>query len=184
MRQIVRNDGDPIPRSASTRIVSTFEAGSITRASTSRRNASVPTRSNPRTAYASSRTSHNTRDCDPTTAGGAVTGVGVSASRSNASCPPWIFVFATSNSTASCSASCAEPTCSTIRRTPRSFDTICTAVAPDAVFTRRTNNPTPAVYEPRFSAPLTHPEPRKINDHKAPNDSPDQKWHESGPMLA
>lgn len=37
----------------------------------------------------------------------------------------------------------AEPRCSTIRRTPPDLDTICTAVAPEAVLTLRTNGLTP-----------------------------------------
>ncbi len=53
--------------------------------------------------------------------------------------------FAICTSTASCVSSCAEPMCSTIVRTPRCLRAICTAVAPDAVFTFRTNNPTERV---------------------------------------
>jgi hypothetical protein len=43
----------------------------------------------------------------------------------------------------------AEPTCSMLStRRPR-LCTIWTAVAPEAVFTRRTNTPTPRGYPPR-----------------------------------
>ena len=47
VRQIVRNDGDFTPISASTRIVSALLVGSMIRASTRRLKLSVPTESNP-----------------------------------------------------------------------------------------------------------------------------------------
>ena len=64
-------------------------------------------------------------------------GVAPSPSRSNGTCPASSAIRsrAIATSTASCSSSCAEPRCSTIVRTPRVFDAICTAVAPDAVRT-------------------------------------------------
>jgi len=53
--------------------------------------------------------------------------------------------FSSSNWTSS---SCAEPMCS-ISRDPRRFEcTICTARAPEAVLTVRTNGDTAAVYDP------------------------------------
>lgn len=119
VRQIVRNDGAGTPSSFSTRIVSAFEVGSTTRPSTNLRNTSSSTVSNPSRAYAFSSTSHNTRDALPTTVGAAVTGgPGVSASRSKACCPAWIFSLATSINEARLASSCAEPMCSTMLWTP------------------------------------------------------------------
>ena len=54
-------------------------------------------------------------------------------------------------SAASSASSWAEPRCSTIRRTPAVFSTICTAVAPEAVFTLRRYGLTPRSY-PAISA--------------------------------
>ena len=84
----------------------------------------------------------------PVTVGAVVAGgVAPSPSRSNGTCPASSAIRsrAIATSTASCSSSCAEPRCSTIVRTPRVFDAICTAVAPDAVRTFRTNHPTERV---------------------------------------
>ena len=149
VRQIVRSDGrSGTPSSSSTRSVSAFEVGSTIRASTSCLNVSSPIASKPTCPYASSSTFQSTREREPVTVGAAVAaGVGMSGSRSNALCPRSSVIRsrATATSAANWASSCAEPRCSTIVRTPRVFDAICTAVAPDAVRTFRTNIPTAAV---------------------------------------
>ncbi|BCQ06740.1 hypothetical protein JMUB5695_00149 [Mycobacterium heckeshornense] len=62
-------------------------------------------------------------------------------------CPAANRVAAAAFSAANSTSSCAEPMCS-IEREPRRQDhTICTAVAPDAVFTVRTKA-TSAAYDP------------------------------------
>ena len=160
--------------------MSALLVASITRASTNCLNDSEPTTSNPTSAYACSRTSHKTRAREPATVGDTVTGAATSPSKSKACCPARIFVFATSINTANSTSSCAEPMCSTIVRTPRCFDTICTATAPDAVFTRRKNNPTRTAYEHRISAPLGHQDPPKTNDHDHQIAKLTPTWHESG----
>ena len=60
--------------------------------------------------------------------------------------------LATAINAASSLSVCADPMCSKIFRWPRIFSTICTAVAPDDVFTFRTNGLTPTTYSPS-SAP-------------------------------
>ena len=74
--------------------------------------------------------------------------VGPAGSRDSRSSVPWPCQAANfcrpASSKASSPASVrAEPRCSTIRRTPPDLDTICTAVAPEAVLTLRTNGLTP-----------------------------------------
>ena len=149
VRQIVRSDGrSGTPSSSSTRSVSAFEVGSTIRASTSCLNVSSPIALKPSRAYAASSTSHSTREREPVTVGAAVAaGVGSSASRSNVPCPSMAAIFsrAIATSAANCASSCADPRCSTIVCTPRRVCAICTAVAPDAVRTLRTNKPTEAV---------------------------------------
>ena len=72
--------------------------------------------------------------------------------------------------TASSASSWAEPRCSTIRRTPCSLATICTAVAPEAVRTFRTNGLTPPPYNHPLVPRTHHPDrttPTKNPHHDA-----------------
>jgi hypothetical protein len=74
---------------------------------------------------------------------GVTSGVG-SMPRSSASCPDGSSrARALAVSTPSSASVCADPTCFTIRCRPPTHSAICTAVAPDAVRTRRMNT-TPA----------------------------------------
>ena len=58
--------------------------------------------------------------------------------RSSSPCPAASRCRAAAFSTSSSASSCAEPRCSIARDPRREDHTICTAVAPDAVFTVRT----------------------------------------------
>jgi hypothetical protein len=68
--------------------------------------------------------------------------------RSSSPCPPAIRRSAADFNTASSASSCADPMCSMSRVPCRDEWTICTAVAPDAVFTVRTYRATRAPYDP------------------------------------
>lgn len=136
-------DGDGTPSSPSTRIVSILLVGSMIRPSTSALKASSPTWSNPSEAYIDANASHTSSDAVPVTTGAQVGRPAPAAESSgSSSCSAFNRTLAASSSNASWPSSCAEPMCSIpSTRRPR-FCTIWTAVAPDAVITRRTNEPT------------------------------------------
>ena len=79
---------------------------------------------------------------------GVTSGVG-STSRSRASCPAGSNnSLARAISTPNSAGECADPTCLTIRWRPSTYSAICTAIAPDAVRTRRMNT-TPSSLDTR-----------------------------------
>ena len=128
-----------------------LEVGSIKRARTICSKARSPpvASPSPRQVYVPYRTSHNKAERLETTVAPTRPVRPGAGSRDSRSSSPWpcqaaILCRPTSSRAATSVSSWAEPRCSTIRRTPPDLDTICTAVAPDAVLTLRTNGLTPA----------------------------------------
>ena len=114
--------------------------GSMIRASTSSRNTSSPlvADSNPKTSVGrGTAPSHRWGICEEVIGNGSEPG-GPASPRSNPACPAANRSAAAAFNAANSASSWAEPRCS-IERDPRREDhTICTAVAPEAVFTVRT----------------------------------------------
>ena len=158
------------PRSARTRPVSRIEVGSTTRARTRSRNTSSPRAPNPRSPKTPSSAWNSTRESvDTTRAGPAAAGTSPGGSASNSagaaagvtsracgaagsmprSNDPWAgsasISRARSSRIPSSASVCADPTCATIFRRPPSYSAICTAVAPDAVRTRRIHATAPSL---------------------------------------
>jgi hypothetical protein len=152
----VTRDGAWTPSSPSTRTVSSLLVGSTIRPRTNARNASSRTAANPSASYRSLSAPHRIRELvASTTADPGSVRPCPGTSRSSTCWPAYSRRRAVSSSKASSSASCAEPTWSTSSATRPRLCTICTAVAPDAVGTLRTIQPTgarPPVEPGSFSA--------------------------------
>lgn len=98
-------------------------------------------RCSPRPPWAGS--ANNPASCRAGGTSGTFLGAG-SISRSSSPCPGSASIPRACSSRRPSSASvCAEPPCVTIRRRPSTYSAICTAVAPEAVHTRRTHATTP-----------------------------------------
>ena len=146
-------DGAHTPVSANTRNVSSFDVGSMIRPNTNALNASSPSWSNPSWSYTPANASHSSNEAVPSTSGSSPAGpvgpVSDSSSHGSCSCPACRRTRATSTRTARSASVCADPMCSIPNtRRPR-LCMICTAVAPEAVVTRRTNEPIRPDYRPR-----------------------------------
>ena len=134
---------------------------------------SPPTASpSPRRSYAPDSASHNRAQRLESTTAPATQAPAPRDSRSRAACPDSAVILSrpARTRTASSASSWAEPRCSTIRRTPCSLATICTAVAPEAVRTFRTNGLTPPPYNHPLVPRTHHPDrttPTKNPHHDA-----------------
>ena len=134
---------------------------------------SPPTASpGPRRSYAPDNASHNRAQRLESTTAPATQAPAPRDSRSRAACPDSAVILSrpARTRTAGPASSWAEPRCSTIRRTPCSLATICTAVAPEAVRTFRTNGLTPPPYNHPLVPRTHHPDrttPTKNPHHDA-----------------
>ena len=138
----VTRDGALTPSSSRTRTVSSLLVGSMIRARTSARNVSSPTAPNPSASYTPHNARHRISEPVASTTGvPGSAGCGGVRSISSACWSACRRCFAVSSSSASWSSSWADPMWSIP-------STICTAVAPEPVFTRRTNEPTRRGYPP------------------------------------
>jgi len=164
VRLRVERLADTRPSSARTRSVSSRLVGSTTRAITRSRKTSSSTTSNPRLEYTSARTSYtgpeevlSTRgrgtscredgvavalaNSPACVAGATIVAFGIGGVIPRSRTPCWSSASsrcASSIRSPSSASSRAEPTWRTIRRRPATDSAICTAVAPEAVRTLRT----------------------------------------------
>lgn len=162
------------PSSPITRGTCSLLVGSTQRASAiCLKPSSPPTASpGPRRSYAPDSASHNRAQRLESTTAPATQAPAPRDSRSRAACPDSAVILSrpARTRTASSASSWAEPRCSTIRRTPCSSATICTAVAPEAVRTFRTNGLTPPPYNHPLVPRTHHPDrttPTKNPHHDA-----------------
>jgi len=135
----VAYDAEAAPTSLSTRSASTLLVGSMIRANTRSRNTLSPlvADSNPKIRYAAHSASHKWLICEDRI--GNVPGSRLpEIPRSNSVCPPANRSAAAAFQAASSTSSRADPRCSIEREPLRQDHTICTAVAPEEVFTVRT----------------------------------------------
>ncbi len=128
-----------MPASSNTRSASSLLDGSMIRASTNCRNTSSPSAaaSNPSTSYADDRASHRCPIREAVIGNGPPASGEASRLSSSSPCPAVIRCRATVLSSSNSTSSWAEPMCSISREPWREECTICTARAPDAVFTVR-----------------------------------------------
>ncbi|MFC5122111.1 hypothetical protein ACFPRL_01195 [Pseudoclavibacter helvolus] len=159
------------PRSLMTRRLSSFEVASTNRASTSWKNASSSTTPNPSRSHEPRITSTSSCDALPSTTATPARGrPPVPGSKSSSGWLAASLTLPACISAANWASVWAEPRCSTILRCPCFFSTICTAVAPEAVFTFRRNGLT-ALILPRFLVPQpAQPKPpdKRLCPHSHP----------------